>query len=206
MFPDVKLLQIFSICCSKFSVVCLCLHFVWHFSTYNIFTILDFAAFTKSKLTSKYSFFFGNFSSHNKLSNLVFCLLVIIISFYILFIPFYYLIPIDHREKAAHTYLDSIGVYCSLSTAVYYRINLGKIDWFGKFWFACPKYHLWGIFPILFLSKNTKVFFEIECPRICLIAKSDSQESLYFNIFYFWYEISIFEKKPEWEKRPISDI
>ena len=45
---------------------------------------------------------------------------------------------------------------------VYYGINSRKIVWFGIFWLVCPKYHLWGIFPTQFLSKNTNFISEFK--------------------------------------------
>ena len=59
---------------------------------------------------------------------------------------------------------------------VCYCINSRKIVWFGMFWLDYPKYHLWGIFPTQFLSKNTNFISEFKN-----IEKKRSNLSLLFS-------------------------
>ena len=99
---------------------------------------------------------------------------------------------------------------------VYYCTNSHKLVWFGIIWLVCPKYHLWGIFPTQFLSKNTNFMSELKnigkyevlkftIPSYILISK------VIFNIHSFQYFSILIENwyfltKIEWGKCPISVI
>ena len=99
---------------------------------------------------------------------------------------------------------------------VYYRTNSSKLVWFGIIWLVFAKYHLWGIFPTQFLSKNTNFMSELKnigkyevlkftIPSYILISK------VIFNIHSFWYFLILTENwffwtKTEWEKYPIRAI
>ena len=98
----------------------------------------------------------------------------------------------------------------------YYRTNSSKLVWFGIIWLVCPKYHLWGIFPTQFLSKNTNFMSEFKnmgkygcwkLPYWIIFKKVWQIWNLnifpYFSILTWnWYLLI----KIEWKKCPISDI
>ena len=99
---------------------------------------------------------------------------------------------------------------------VYYRSNSSKLVQTRLIWLVCPKYHLSGIFPTQFLSKNTNFMSELKnigkyevlkftISSYILISK------VIFNIHSFQYFSILIENwyfltKTEWEKCPISAI